>query len=68
MRWALFTLSAVGFVAVGTAVFGAVNGGISDFLQSRVAVKKDFVPYQERRNMYGSRQHTSALASLAAWW
>ena len=51
MRWALFILSAVGFVAVATSVFGLLNGGITEFLQSKVAVKKEFVPAQERRNM-----------------
>ena len=51
MRWALFVLSAVGFVAVATAVFGLVNGELTELLQKNLAVKKDFVPYQERKQL-----------------
>ena len=49
-RWALFTLSAVGFVAISAALFQLLGGQVTGVLQQNLQVKKEgFVPYEERR-------------------
>ena len=49
MRWALFTLSAVGFAAAGAVLFQLVQGQLTSVLQQNLKVEKNFTPYEERR-------------------
>ena len=50
MRWALFTLSAVGFAAVAAVLFQLLQGQVTGVLQQNLKVAKPgFEPYEERR-------------------